>query len=133
MGAALQRRARRRERGTAAIEYALVLPAVLLFVLGLMDTGRLIWSYATLSRAVEAAARCAAVNTTQCGTVGQIKTFAVAEAWGMTIDTTAFTVSTPACGIQVNGSYGFEFVMPGLNVVVPAGTVTLSASACYPT
>ena len=50
-----------RRRGTAAIEYAIVLPVLLLFVLGIMDTGRLLWTYVTIYRATEAAARCAAI------------------------------------------------------------------------
>lgn len=52
--------------GNVAIEYAIVLPLLLLFVLGVVDTGRLVWTYATLSRAVEAAARCASINTILC-------------------------------------------------------------------
>ncbi len=118
--------------GAAAIEYALILPVLLLCIFGLMDTARLIWCYATLSRAVEAAARCAAINTTACGTAAQIQTVAVSEAWGMTITASAFTVATANCGIRVIGSYDFEWVMPGFNYVVPTGTVTLTASACYP-
>jgi Flp pilus assembly protein TadG len=118
--------------GSAAIEYALILPAVLMFIFGLMDTGRLLWSYTTLSRAVEAAARCATINTTQCGTTAQIQAFAASEAWGMTIPASAFTAATDVCGIKVTGTYAFEFVMPGFDVVVPAGTITLTATACYP-
>jgi len=125
-------RERRRQRGAAAIEYALILPAVLIFFFGLMDAGRLLWSYTTLSRAVEAAARCGAINTTLCGTAAQVKTFAVSQAWGMTITASAFTVTTATCGIKVSGSYDFEYVMPILNAVVPKGTITVTASACYP-
>lgn len=118
--------------GAAAIEYALILPILLLFIFGLMDTARLIWCYATLSRAVDAAARCAAINTTQCGTAAQIQNVAVSEAWGLTIAASAFTVATASCGIRVSGSFAFEFVMPGFNYVVPTGTVTLTAASCYP-
>ena len=118
--------------GSAAIEYALVLPLLLLLVLGLMDTGRLLWTYTTLYRAVEAAARCGAVNVTACGTTAQIKSRAVAEAWGLTVAPSAFTVSTPSCGLQVRASYPFTFVIPGLDTVAPLGTITLSATACYP-
>ena len=62
----------RSRRGSVAVEYAFILPVLLLFVLGIMDTGRLIWTYATLNRAAEAAARCASVDTATCGTVAQI-------------------------------------------------------------
>jgi Flp pilus assembly protein TadG len=121
-----------RRRGAVAVEYALILPALLLFLLGIMDVGRLLWVYTTLSRAAEAAARCAAINTIECGTAAQIQNFAKAEAWGLTIDSAAFTVSTPACGVQVQGIYEFKSVIPGLNAVAPLGTITLKATACYP-
>ena len=55
-----------RSSGSVAVEYGLLLPALLLLVLGVMDVGRLLWTQATLDRAVEAAARCAAVNTISC-------------------------------------------------------------------
>jgi Flp pilus assembly protein TadG len=119
-------------RGATAVEYALVLPALLLFVLGIMDGGRLLWTYTTIYRATEAAARCAAVNTTACGTATQIKNRAVAEAWGLNIGPAAFTVTMPACGVQVHASHDFTFVIPGLGNIVPLGTVTLNATACYP-
>jgi Flp pilus assembly protein TadG len=118
--------------GSAAIEYALILPVLLLCIFGLMDTARLIWCYATLSRAVDAAARCAAINTTACGTTAQIQSVAVAEAWGLTIASSAFTAATATCGIRVTGTYDFDFVMPGFNYVVPTGTITLTTSSCYP-
>lgn len=119
-------------RGAAAIEYGLIAPALLLFVLGLIDTGRLFWSYSTLNRAVAAAARCGAINTTVCGTAAQIQSFAVSEAWGMTLDAAAFTVSTQSCGVRVVANYDFTFVTPGFNYIAPLGTVTLNATACYP-
>jgi TadE-like protein len=91
--------------GTVAIEYALILPVLLLFTLGIMDTGRLLWTYITLTRATEAAARCGAVNTAvscpapngACCT--PIPSYAATAAWGLN-DVTAgmFTVTTPQCG-----------------------------------
>ena len=56
--------------GSVAVEYGLVLPAMLLFTLGIMDAGRLLWSDITLTRATEAAARCGAVDQTNCPTLG---------------------------------------------------------------
>ena len=52
--------------GSVAIEYGLILPAMLLFTLGIMDAGRLLWTNITLTRATEVAARCGAVNVTTC-------------------------------------------------------------------
>lgn len=119
-------------RGNVAIEYGLILPVLIVFTFGIMDTGRLLWSAATLNRAAEAAARCAAINTTDCGTPAQIQARAVAEAWGLTIAASAFTITKPACGIQVDANYDFTFLTPGVGAFVPLGIQTLNATACYP-
>ena len=121
---------RSRRRGAVAIEYALILPALLLLVIGIIDTGRALWTYTTLYRATEAAARCAAINTTDCGTVGQVQSYAAAQAFGLKIDGSAFSVATAACGIQVNGTYDFTFAIPAFTTSL--GTITLTAAACYP-
>jgi Flp pilus assembly protein TadG len=68
--------------GSVAIEYGRILPAMLLFTLGLMDAGRLLWTNITLTRATEAAARCGALNAATCSTVAAIQTYAVAQARG---------------------------------------------------
>jgi uncharacterized membrane protein len=126
-------------RGAAAIEYAIVLPVLLMFVLGIMDTGRLLWTYATIYRATEAAARCRAIaaavpTAVTCTTSAQTQTHAVDAAWGLAIDASAFTVSNPACGIQVHASYDFQFTIPWFPAFgeSPPGTTTLTATVCYP-
>lgn len=124
-------------RGATAVEYALLLPALLLFILGIIDVGRLMWTYTTLSRAVEAAARCGAINTdatspTACQSNAAIQARAVTEAWGLTIPSSAFTVTRPACGVQVRGVYPFVSIIPGIGKPAPLGTLMLSATACYP-
>lgn len=123
----------RRRGGAVAVEYALILPMLLLFVIGIIDVGRLLWTFTTLNRAAEAAARCGAVNSIDCGTTAAIQNRAVAEAWGMNISASAFAVTTPACGVQVIGTYDFVFAIPALATTSPLGTVTLRATACYPT
>ncbi len=122
--------------GTVAIEYGLILPAMLLFTLGIMDTGRLLWTYITLSRAAEAAARCGAVNNTT--TCPSIPAYAVSQAWGLNdVTAAAFTVTTPTCGVQVVATYTFQFITPwfpsfGASAPFGAPTMTLNATACYP-
>ncbi len=127
--------------GTVAIEYGLILPAMLLFTLGIMDTGRLLWTYVTLTRATEAAARCGAVNNTT--TCPSIPAYAVAQAWGLNdVTAAAFTVTTPTCGgaqpgVQVAATYTFQFIVPwfpqfGGAAPFGAPTMTLNATACYP-
>lgn len=120
---------RGRSRGTVAIEFALLLPALLLFILGIADVGRLIWTQTTLDRAVEAAARCAVIDSTTCGTAALTQTYAAGQAFGLTIASTAFTVTTPSCGIQVAVSMPFTLIIPWLTT----SSIALAATACYPT
>ncbi len=125
----------RRPRGTVAIEFGFLLPTLLLFILGLMECGRLFWTYTTLYRAVEAAARCGAVNSVLCGTTTQIQIYAVTQAFGLTITASAFTAATPACGVQVSASFPFTLVIPWVTVGTPSGSfniITLTPAACYP-
>lgn len=120
---------RGRSRGTVAIEFALLLPALLLFILGIADVGRLIWTQTTLDRAVEAAARCAVIDSTTCGTAALTQTYAAGQAFGLTIASTTFTVTTPSCGIQVAVSMPFTLIIPWLTT----SSIALAATACYPT
>jgi Flp pilus assembly protein TadG len=119
-----KRSAIRGKRGTAALEYGLVVPVLLLFLLGIIDMGRLMWTYAGLSRAVAEGARCGAVNTAICGTNAQIQTAAAAAVWGMTIPSSVFSVYQEN-GVRVKASYTFKFFTPGL------GNISLRPTACY--
>ncbi|WP_245296926.1 MULTISPECIES: TadE/TadG family type IV pilus assembly protein [Rhodomicrobium] len=114
-------------RGTAAIEYAIIAPVLFVFLLGIMDTSRLLWTYTTLYRATHAAARCGAVNDIDCGTTSAIQNEAVSEAWGLTVAASAFTVTTVACGVRVSIAYTFTFTTPGFS------TLAINATACHPT
>ena len=119
-----------RGRGAAAIEFAIVLPILLLCVLGLIEFGRAIWTQATLNYAVQAAARCAAVDKLTCGTAAQTQQYATTKAPGLALSTSSFTVNPQqACGVQVTASLAFDFLVSAL---LPYSQ-TLTASACFPT
>jgi Flp pilus assembly protein TadG len=129
-------RRKRSQDGNVAIEYGLILPMLLLLVLGIVDTGRLLWTYATLSHAVDAAARCGAITAPSCANSTQIAAYAVTQAYGLVIPSTDFTVTSASCGLEVNGAIAFVFIIPWLNGAQPFGTtnsINVSATACYPT
>jgi Flp pilus assembly protein TadG len=124
-----------RLRGSVAIEFGFVLPVLLLFTLGIIDFGRYLWTNITLNRAAESAARCGAVNnTTVCP---DISAYAKSEAWGLAAGDVTVTVNAAAaCGMQVQTSYAFQFIIPwfpDFGGSAPLGTQTLTATACYPT
>ena len=45
------------ERGSSAAEFALILPIFILFLLGLIDVGRWVWSFSQLEKATQTGAR----------------------------------------------------------------------------
>jgi Flp pilus assembly pilin Flp len=120
------RRLRAADEGTAAIEFALISPALFMLLFGILEVSRAYWVQGALSYAVEQAARCASIDTVVCGTATQIKSFA-ADRSGVTFDTTVFSSSTAACGRLVTGSLPFTFGIP-----FASHAVTLTARACYP-
>jgi len=55
-------RRRRRSRGQALVEFAIVFPIIALVTLGLLDLGRAIYTYNTLAQSARQAVRVAIVN-----------------------------------------------------------------------
>jgi Flp pilus assembly protein TadG len=113
---------------TTAVEFALVLPAFLMLLLGIMYGSLAIYTAASMHFAVEGAARFYSVSSVisgQCGSAATTQSNAKTLYHGTGSPT--FTASNPACGCQVNGT---------LNVVFNAGmaqwTIPLSATACFP-
>ena len=115
-------------RGTTAIEFALIAPTLFLMLFGCMEFGRMIWTVGALNFAVEEAARCASVTPATCGTASQITAYAANEISPSYIPATVFTATTATCGHQVNASFVYPFVMINLFTT----SVTLTAMACLP-
>ena len=143
-------------KGVAAIEFAFILPLLLVIAFGLIDFGRAIQVQTTLNYAIQAAARCYSVDfgtanpptTGNCGTLGVRDTaltqaYAATIASGLTAPGSTFTVSVPASGtcagqVQVTATLLYSlFFGAGVTPVGAAGSgiptsVTLGSTACYP-
>jgi Flp pilus assembly protein TadG len=115
---------RRSERGAVAAEFALILAALIVLILGTINAALMIYSTATLHYAAESAARCATVSPSVC-TSGYISTFPYAGVAMATRPT--FVLSSQPCGNQVIATATYAF-STGL-VTVP---VTITAKACRP-
>src|SRR5438132_7652168 len=81
--------------GHAAVEFGLLTPMLLLFLFGIVEGGRLLWTFNALHYSVQEGARCASINKTTCGTSDQIKTFAAARS-GLGFNASLFTASVVA-------------------------------------
>lgn len=113
-------------RGAVAVEVAIVFPVLSLCALGLMELAMMVWQQTTLDYAVQQAARCAAVDTVDCGTAAQVQQYLVTRASGLPV--TNVSLITATCGTQVTAQLNFRFVAPKL---LPYSQ-TLRASACFP-
>lgn len=65
------RRQRRHRRGQALVEFALVLPVLILFLVGIFDFGRAVYAFNTVNNAAREAVRLAIVDQ-NCDAVGQV-------------------------------------------------------------
>lgn len=108
-----------------AVEFALVLPALASLLIGGLYAALVVYSAAGLHFAVEDAARCYSVNSTQCSTASATETFAQSAYKGLS--SPAFVASTPTCGHQVAATVTIPLVAVMVNLSVP-----LSATACFP-
>ncbi len=99
-----------RERGATAVEFALLLPLLLLLVFGIVDFGRALNAQETLTQAAREGARLAALN--QPNVVSRTQ----AAATGLSGVTVSVTPCPRGAGQGVNAvvkvGYTFSFVTP---------------------
>lgn len=113
--------------GNAAVEFALAMPPLFMFMFAIVGFGRALWVQNALDFAVARAARCASIDTTVCGTASQIQNFAAAQNSGG-FSPSVFSVATAGCGTAVSASYPLRVSIP----FVPVFALTLTAQACDP-
>ena len=91
--------------GAVAVEFTVMLFPMLLLVLGTFDTGFALLTETRITFAVEAAAKCGAVNTTLCGSPTETAAYGASAAGVPGLNASGFVVTTAACGINVTASY----------------------------
>jgi len=101
------------DRGAAAVEFALLLPMVLLLVFGLIDFGRALNAQVTLTQAAREGARLAALGQSNPNVVSRTQ----AAATGLkSVSVTVVTACPAGAGLGVDAkvkvSYTFSFVTP---------------------
>ena len=111
--------------GSVAVEFALLLPVYILFILGIIEFGRMIWIRNTMEFAAETAARYGAVTG---ATEAQIEAYALTQLTGMDSLTISFTGTTVAGNIvTVVGTHDFTTIIADY-VPIPAMTLTVTAT-----
>jgi Flp pilus assembly protein TadG len=110
---------------SVAVEFAIVLPALVMLIVGTLYVGIAMYSIAGLHSAVEAAARCYSIDSNQCGSASAAESFGESHYYG--VSTPAFSAAVATCGHQVSASLTVALSTGIMNWNIP-----VSATACYP-
>jgi Flp pilus assembly protein TadG len=129
------RRARDRSRGQALVEFALAIPIVLLLMLGILDLGRAVFAYNSVSNAARTGARVAIVNQDFTA----VEAAALAEAVGLSpvvVEPLSYPYagSEPCpdldCVVRVEVTHDWTAATPIISQIV--GPITMSSTSELP-
>lgn len=121
------------DRGAVAIEFALVLPLLVILVFGIIDFGRLFNAQETLTQAAREGARLAALNDPNTCS----RTAAAATGLGLSCPSSAVQITNCPSGAvqttdaQVTLSYTFQFSGP-LASLLGSPTMQLTGKGVMP-
>ncbi|MEU4604440.1 TadE family protein [Kribbella sp. NPDC023972] len=125
------------DRGATAVEFALLLPLLLVLVLGVIDFGRLLNAQITLTQAAREGARLVALGQPNVQSRTQDAAVGLSPV-GVSIQSACPTGAGPGSDGAVETSYSFAFT-PGLGNLVTllggsgmSGQITLSANGVMP-
>ncbi|TDW66655.1 TadE/TadG family type IV pilus assembly protein [Kribbella pratensis] len=125
------------DRGAAAVEFALLLPLLLLVVMGIVDFGRMLNAQETLTNAAREGARLVALGQPNVASRTQAAATGLSPV-GVAIQSSCPTGAGPGSNGGVQTSYTFQFT-PGLGYLVGlfggsglSGQTTLTAQGVMP-
>jgi Flp pilus assembly protein TadG len=126
--------------GTTAVEFAFASVALIAFIFGIIEFGRMLWTQQVLQTVAAETARCVAIASPDCPVAAAYAVSVAAKRGLSTVTTNEIAVSgaPPAgdtCGVaggvftKVTVTYPFITVVPAY---IPQPTGGLSAHACFP-
>lgn len=122
----------RRENGQSMVEFALVLPILLILICGIIDFGWLFYNQSELNNVAREGARYATVNTGKTDRIAliesRVNSVATASIKPIIITTTYSNLQTPLLGdITLNLSANVKVLTPVIGVFVKDQQVNLKA------
>lgn len=116
----------RRERGDGLVEFALILPVLMLLIMGIVDLGRAVYAYNVVANCAREGARYGLVAPTDdSGMIAAAKSAAV----GLDTAQITVTVTHPSSdSIKVEVRYNFQVATPLVaNILSDGGSLLLSS------
>ena len=122
------------ERGATAIEFALILPLLLLLILGLVDFGRMGFVQVSVTSASREGARLSSLDSTGSGTTAaiatQVQTAAPSAAQVSQLDGAAtLTVNVTQCSGSVSIENTSVTASTNFKWLIPVGLLSLVSSS----
>jgi Flp pilus assembly pilin Flp len=117
----------RDRRGSNAVEFAFLLPAFILCIVAAMYAAMGMYVADSVQFAVEAGARCAALDATTCGSSSLALTYTQGVYKGPASPTPTFAYAVATCGKKLTGTVNYPFSFGLSSVSVP-----ISATSCHP-
>jgi Flp pilus assembly protein TadG len=126
---------RRTQSGQGLVEFAIILPILLIILAGVLDLGRLWYAYVAVTDAAAEGATYAAIDPAD--STGIYKRAEEASGGLVQIEPNAVNVFCPTCGttpvsgdqVTVTVAYTFTLATPFLHAIVPDGQLLLRAQA----
>ncbi len=134
----MKARFRSNQAGTAALEFAIISPAMIVLVFGAITAGVAFWTKNALQDTAQETARCAAIASSNCATAGSgcdSANPAICYAEQIAQQRGISQLSASNVSVNSNASYaGASFTVVTINYTVAmAGySYTLSANASFP-
>ena len=123
-------------RGTSAVEFALVGPVLLMFVMLLIEGGRMEWTQQALVEVSAESARCMALATTACNSTSAIQSYtrSLGLARGISLANATITVNANQTCNNVTGMNQVAISLPYqiMGGILAVGNTNLQAVACFP-
>lgn len=135
---------RHAQRGSSMVEFAIAALAMLMFVFGIMEFARLLYTYHTVATAARLGSRWAMVRGTACpapscpASSSTVSTYVktavplldttqvtVSTAWANTAVCSAASKEAPGCLVTVTVTYPFRFLVP----IVSSSTISLTSAS----
>jgi TadE-like protein len=118
-------------RGQSLVEFALILPLLLILLMGILDLGRAVAAYNSVSNAARSAARAAIVDQNE----DVVRQAAVDEAFGLNPLAVNFNPNVNAddpcalmvCTVRVEVTYQYVAATPIIGNII--GPITVSSTA----
>ncbi|MBV8061207.1 MAG: pilus assembly protein [Alphaproteobacteria bacterium] len=124
------RRHKRKARGAAAVEFAFVLPILLLLLLGSMEFGRAFMTYSAIADALTLTGRYATCNASASSS--QLQTYFGQVLSTIPASSVALTFSNSATGTTTFTTISASYKFNAVSSYLPFSTITLGSSVRVP-